>query len=104
GVSVAVTSSEKTVRSDTGGNFAMASLPSGTQQVDIRNPGFEPHRRSVELLPGTSTEIDVTLAKLTNPSTVDVRATGSATQDRNAFELSRASSTLAAIRGCQSFG
>jgi hypothetical protein len=61
GAQVQVLGSPSKARTDTAGRFAMAALPGGTQTVQVLALGAAPARTIVELKPGGSADVQVTV-------------------------------------------
>jgi hypothetical protein len=63
---------------DARGSFTLDSLPGGTQTLEVRALGYAPEQVVVHLVPGRSSQVDVTLGdRVTELAPVTVRATES---------------------------
>ena len=54
------------------GSFALADLPTGSYTAEVRAVGFQPVRTIIDVWPGDTTRLDVTLDKLVQLETVRV--------------------------------
>lgn len=63
GARVAVVSTETESRTNANGQYALATLPAGTQVVEVRQLGYRIERRAVELRAGRSTVEDIILGR-----------------------------------------
>lgn len=88
---VAIRDAGVDVRSDDAGRFALANLPTGTWNLDIRAVGHEPLTRPVDIVEHDSATLAYTMSRLVVADTFRIRATMSngATTNMAAFEERR---------------
>jgi len=63
GAQVALDGDTSSVRTDAAGKFRLAEVRPGTQTIEVRRLGLEPARLVVDIAPGTSTTVALTLIR-----------------------------------------
>jgi hypothetical protein len=87
---VRIVSTEPMTRTDAAGRFALAALPSGTQELEVRELGSTVFRQPVELHAGHDTHEQIVLRRIVS---LDTMRTVTARRERYArFERNRRSS------------
>lgn len=78
------------VKSDAAGNYAIRNLPAGKYNVAVEEKGFRPNAQDIQIAPGESKKLNVTLQVFVEEEHVDVQSEGprvSMNPDNNASSL-----------------
>lgn len=88
-VTITVASVDSALHTNAAGQFSYSGLPAGTQLVEARQVGYAPARTLVDLRPGATSAVTLTLARTSDLAPVNVRATRTSNTDRLDYELRR---------------
>ena len=86
---ITLTSADTSVRTGAGGRFEVGRLPAGTQEIRVRKLGHGPLVTLVELRPGRTTDVSLTLPATTVLAGVNVRANRESNRTLADVELRR---------------
>lgn len=90
GASVAITGGLTSTQTDSSGHFTLGGAPSGTQTLQVRKIGYEGFERAVNLLPGQTRQVEVTMETFVPVlSNVTVRAVRDQMMDKIGFNQRR---------------